>query len=196
MPVTHDAVWKTATRLFRTAGYHGTTTRKIAQELGVQGGSIYYHIASKEKLLFDILDTGIDDMTNAVLSALEGLTTPEEKLRAAISAQIHQTFEDFDTAAVLVALISPDTLSAEHRRIYIGKRDRYEQIFREIVIEGMNSGAFIVQDPKLLVFAVLGALNGMARWYRREGQYSLDEIADRFAGILLDGIKVRPACDE
>ena len=191
MSVTPDAVSKAATRLFRTVGYEGTTTRKIAQALGVQGGSIYYHIKSKESLLFDILDAGIDGITAKVIASYEHLSKPEERLRAAINSQIHETFSDFDSSAVLIALMSAESLSPEHRQVYMTKRDRYERIFRDLIEEGISSGAFKVRDAKLAGFLLLGALNGMTRWYRYEGQYSLDEIATWFADMLLDGLRAR-----
>jgi TetR/AcrR family transcriptional regulator, cholesterol catabolism regulator len=192
MSVTPDAVSKAATRLFRTVGYEATTTRNIAKALGVQGGSIYYHIKSKESLLFDILDAGIDDITAKVMASYEHLTDPEERLRAAICSQIRETLSDFNSSAVLIALMSPESLTPEHRQIYIAKRDRYERIFRDLIDEGISAGALQVKDAKLAGFLLLGALNGMTRWYRGEGQYSLHEIATWFADMLLDGLR-KPA---
>lgn len=45
-----------------------------------------------------------------------------------------------------------------------------------------------IVDPKLAAFAILGAMNWMARWYRAGGGASADEIGEAFASLFLDGL--------
>ena len=41
-------------RLFWKKGFASTSTRELAESLGVQKASLYYHLESKEQSLYDI----------------------------------------------------------------------------------------------------------------------------------------------
>jgi hypothetical protein len=53
----------------------------------------------------------------------------------------------------------------------------------------MSEGTFGRGDPKLLAFALLGAVNWIPRWFNPEGPASSQEIADYFATFLIDGLR-------
>ena len=56
-----------ALRLFDSGGYGGTTVRDIAQECGLSPGALYNHFASKDDLLFAIID-GFHDLADDVIA--------------------------------------------------------------------------------------------------------------------------------
>jgi AcrR family transcriptional regulator len=45
-----------ASSLFRERGYSGTSVRDIARALDIQGASLYAHVASKQDVLWAIVD--------------------------------------------------------------------------------------------------------------------------------------------
>ena len=51
--------------MFLQQGYDATSLRHIADAVGMKAGSIYYHFASKDELLAEILRRGIDVMETA-----------------------------------------------------------------------------------------------------------------------------------
>ena len=83
------------------------------------------------------------------------------------------------------------TLSPPLLRKIVAKRDRYEAGVREILADGMARGEFAPGDARLRAFAILGAINWIARWFSPGGPASADEIADTFSGIFLDGLRAR-----
>ena len=70
----------------------------------------------------------------------------------------------------------------------IAKRDAYERLVREAVEEGARARRFAPCDPKLTTLAILGAINWTARWYRPDGGWSPEAIADGFADYLVRGL--------
>src|SRR5436853_6191100 len=53
-----DEIVDIAARLFYERGYQSVSTRSLAQAAGIQGGSLYHHFASKEEILYRIVQYG------------------------------------------------------------------------------------------------------------------------------------------
>jgi TetR/AcrR family transcriptional regulator len=81
-------------------------------------------------------------------------------------------------------------------RAIIRKRDQYERGIREIIREGMAQGIFRDGDPKLLAFAILGAINWTVRWFSPQGPRSAQEIGEVFAEYLVRGLRAEKADGE
>jgi TetR/AcrR family transcriptional regulator len=69
----------------------------------------------------------------------------------------------------------------------VQKRDKYERGVRDLIAEGQRQGLVRSGEPKLQAFALLGALNWVARWYR-PGEGDPDEIVYSFKEQLLRGL--------
>ena len=81
-----------------------------------------------------------------------------------------------------------DALDPPRRAAVVSVRDAYERSLRDVIAEGVQQKVFRPVNPKLAAFAILGALNWMARWYRAGGGASADEIGEEFASLFLDGL--------
>src|SRR5437899_411340 len=79
---------RAATRLFGERGYPSTSMRDIADAVGILAGSLYSHISSKEALLAQIVDTGLDRYLGAVLPIVDSGDPPDVRLRRAIKAHV------------------------------------------------------------------------------------------------------------
>ena len=63
---------RVAARLFSERGYHGTSMQHLAEALGLQRGSLYAHIGSKEELLLDVVEEGAARFLERASDAAEG----------------------------------------------------------------------------------------------------------------------------
>src|SRR6267143_946365 len=77
-------ILRAATALFRARGYHGSSMRTLARGLRMEAASLYYHFASKQEILFAILDRTLDDLLHGVGRAVAAADGPEARLRAAV----------------------------------------------------------------------------------------------------------------
>ena len=62
---------------------------------------------------------------------------------------------------------------------------------RRIIEHGIRDGAFRRVDAKVAMFAILGAINWVARWYRPEGALDAATIGAQFADHLVGGLAPR-----
>ena len=174
-----------ASALFRERGYAATSVRDIAQALNIQGGSLYAHVASKEDVLWSIVSRAADRF-NAEVGPIAADHTPmlaTTRLRAMIRAHVEVVTSAQRDAAVF--LHEWRFLSPERREQMAARRDAYEALFRQVIAAGSAAGTFAAVDPRLTATAILTALNGMATWYRPDGQLTAQEIADHHADLFL-----------
>jgi TetR/AcrR family transcriptional regulator len=93
--------------------------------------------------------------------------------------ELHGTALTLDFGALSPALL---------RRV-VAKRDRVDRGIRRILADGMERGVFARADPKLLSFAILGAINWIPRWFDPRGDASSEQISRLFAHYLVGGLR-------
>ncbi len=180
-----------ASEMFRERGYAATSVRDIARALDMQGASLYAHVASKEDMLWSIVTRAADRFDDAVapIAADTGIPLPG-RLAAMIRAHIRVVTDDLGNAASF--LYEWRFLSDERRTDVARRRDAYEALYRDVIQQAVAEGVFEAgTDPHLAAILVLSALNGVAVWYRADGELSPDQIGDRLAGLFLDGLRTR-----
>ena len=174
-----------ASELFHMNGYAATSVRDIARALDIQGASLYAHVASKEDVLFSIVDRAAGAFERAAdaaeAEAADG--DPVERLAALVEGHVDIVTADPERASVFVT--EWRHLSAERRAAISARRDAYERRFREVIEEGIALGAFRASDSALAATFILTALNGISTWYRPDGRLSADRIADHYVDLAL-----------
>ena len=177
-----------AAQIIREKGYHGTSMQDIADAVQLQKASIYYHVESKQDILFTILEQALDMLIADMHAVVDSDLSPDEKLRLAMQVYIGRLTEDSDLSAVL--LLEHRSLEDELRVKHIKRRDRYEGLWRQIVQEGVEKGVFRPVQVPIVTFAILGVQNWLITWFKAGGKYSSLELADHFSDLFLRGLLI------
>jgi AcrR family transcriptional regulator len=182
------AIEDVASDLFREHGYAGTSIRDIARALSVQGASLYAHVASKEDVLWAIVDRAasrFEAAADAAEAAAESRRPgdPTEALGALVRAHVEVLTADVDAAGVFVH--EWRALATEHRDAILARRDAYQARFQSRIEDGIAVGAFAMTDPSIAANTLLTALNGVAAWYDPAGRLSAGRIADHLVDLSL-----------
>ena len=83
-----QAAIRAAAAIFAEKGFHGASTRDIAEHLGIRQGSLYYYFKSKEEALGEVCHLGIRDYVRR-MEAIAGNDQPfEAKLMATITSHL------------------------------------------------------------------------------------------------------------
>jgi AcrR family transcriptional regulator len=174
-----------AARLFAQKGYHGTSIGEIAEALGVQKGSLYAHIQSKQDLLYETMLEGARAF-HAGLDAIPDELRPLEKVRLALRAHLRTVADQLDVATVFVQ--EWRYLEGERREEIVLERRRYEERIRALFREGRELGELRSDlDDATAALLALSAANWAYTWLRAGGD--TDELADRFHELLLNGMR-------
>jgi TetR/AcrR family transcriptional regulator, cholesterol catabolism regulator len=181
-----DPFLDAAARLFRQKGFEATTVREIAKAAGSLPGSLHYRYPTKAALLVDLTRRGMDADLAEVRAAIAGVGDPVERLRLALRARLRYLLS---RDAAQVVLYDWRALKGRARDEMIRLRDRYEAFWSGLVYEAAGSGRLRSDlDLKMLRFLLLGAINSVAQWYSRRGQWAPEEVADAFWEFLSLGV--------
>ncbi len=187
--VASDRILRAATALFRERGYHGTSVRTLARVLRMEAPSLYYRFASKQEILFAILDRTLDDLLDGLRRAVAAADGAEDRLRAAV--RFHVLFHARRRHEAFVSHSELRSLTPANLRRVIAKRDEYEHVFRGLLTAGVRGGVFHVPDVKLTASAILTMCTGVATWFADGGRLAPEAIADRYFEMILRSVDRR-----
>lgn len=180
-------ILEAAARVFAEKGYHGSSMRDIADILSVRQAALYYYFPSKEAILEEICRLGITEFVDA-LRAVAATPGPfAERLRQGIAA--HLTPLLARRFYVSAFLYSRHVLPAATRAPLDRLAEEYEQIWRDMLVDARAAGEIAPGvDTDLAAFALLGALNAVARRPGIVGRADVRAAAERFATLFEAGL--------
>jgi AcrR family transcriptional regulator len=190
-PKTLEAIRKAGLRLIYEHGYEAMSLRQLAAEVGIQSGSLYNHIATKQDLLFDLVREHINELLRQLDRALQGKEQPIEKLRAFVT--FHVTYHMTKKREVFIANSELRSLEPKNYDAIIALRSAYEQQLAQILSEGVADGTFEVTDIQVATFAILALLTGICTWYRPGGRLTREAIVAAHEKLVLSGVAPSPA---
>jgi AcrR family transcriptional regulator len=186
--VKRDAVIRAAAHAFNRKGYHNTSLDDIAAALEVTKPTVYYYVSSKEQLLFECFIAGVEPIRAAFREARALRVPARERLNAVLRHYAAAVASDFGWS--MVRAEDQDLPPALSGQIKAAKSE-IDQGIRHLVREGMQDGSIHACDPKMMAFALAGALNWIAHWYREDRSMSASQIADSFVAIFENGLRPR-----
>ena len=168
-------------------GYERATLDEIAALIGMQKGSLYYHIKSKEELLFAIylkLWRTLSSRLTAAVAAAK--SDPAAELREVVRAIVEVVSSNRDE--VRVVLRDRESLSernskhiAKNRAVVLTTIERaVKRVCREPT--AANGGS-----AQIIAYGIMGMTYFVNEWFK-PGQYSADAIARVFSTMVLDGL--------
>lgn len=187
---TREAILAAAARLFRYEGYHATTMRDIAQEAGIEAGSIYYHFQSKDQILSEVLELGVRQLYEEVREIVRvAKKNPEDFHKTfALLIETHLTYllteSDFTSANIRNYPILSDETRAPHREL----RASYAEAWGSFLNEAKRNG-YLRSDISITVIRqfILSAMNWTVEWYDVD-KYPVHILAERMSKLILDGM--------
>jgi len=180
-----EAVLRMAVRLFLEEGYHRTPLARIAERLNITKPALYNYFGSKDEILSELFRLGDEQYEERFGRIASERGTGLEKLKALIRAYAWLMTTDF---GMCFARLDDRELGEEARAAVRRSKRRYDLAFRTEIERGIEDGSIRPCDARLAAFAVAGALNGIADWYRQGGRLSAEAVADEFAVRLTEGL--------
>lgn len=180
-----------AARLFREQGYAAVSLRMIASHADMKAGSLYYHFASKEDLVVEILNEGIRSVHAEVEAALETAKERDgrSRLQGAIAAHLRSLLRQSDYTSANVRIFGQVPEVVRERSLAV-RRD-YEALWNRILGSldpkpGSPSPASAQLRFARLV--IIGALNASLEWFDPK-RGSVEALAGQYTDLIWNGLK-------
>lgn len=175
-------------RLFAQQGFESTSVQEIVAAAGVTKGAMYHYFSSKDDLLYEIYHRLLGVQTERLDAIADGPGTAEERVRAAAADVVESTLTSIDEA--IVSIRSIHMLPQPQRGQVRAERRRYHERFRAMVEEGQRTGTFRSDVPAdLVVHFFFGSVNQLGTWYHRDGDLSLEQIAEHYAEMFMTALR-------
>lgn len=189
-----ELVLRHAARLFREKGYSATSVRDIARRSRIEASALYYHFASKEALLEEVLDRSILNVATEVRQALDALppgTQPRERFHVAIATHLRAIVQhgDFALASRRVIGEIPAGLRRKHDALRASYGSYWQELFEQAAMAGEVRSTARLGLARMFL---LGALNWSSEWFDPKRK-SPEELAEVFCDFLFDGLGQVPA---
>jgi len=181
-------ICRVAARVFYAKGYDGASMQDIAEAVGLTKAGLYHHVGSKDRLLFEIMNYGMDILDETVLGPIQDIADPRERLRRTIIGHIDLIVRARDQE-ITVILHENRSLSGPLRKKLNARKRAYIGYLEDLIRRVQEqSGKPPLVKPRLAAFALLGMMNWLYQWYTSQGRIKQEELAQVYVDFFLRGV--------
>ena len=185
-------ICRIAARVFYEKGYDGASMQDIAEAVSLTKAGLYHHVSSKDMLLFEIMNYGMDILDETVLAKVKDIADPREKLRQTIIGHIDLVARARDME-ITVILHENRSLKGDLRQKINARKRAYIDYLEDLIRRVQEqSGVPAKLSPHIAAFAVLGMINWLYQWYHLEGVVKQEEISSAYVDFFFRGLLGNP----
>jgi AcrR family transcriptional regulator len=181
-------ICRVAARVFYEKGYDGASMQEIAKAVHLTKAGLYHHVESKDRLLYEIMNYGMDILDETVLRKVQKISDAREKLRQTIIGHIDLIVRSRDLEITVILHENRSLKGALQRKINSRKR-AYIQFLENLITDVQQQvGRPPLIPPRLAAFALLGVINWLYQWYDVAGPIKESELADTYVDFFFRGL--------
>jgi len=158
-------------RLARVKGFHAMSLRDLSADSGMSIGGLYAYIRNKDDLVHLIQMHGMLLTRRTLHDYTEGVDDPRERLHSALRAHVY--LSELMQPWFYFSFMETRNLPQPQKKEAIAIEREVEDIFHDIIVEGMERECFRRVDARLLA-AISKAM--MQDWYLKRRKYRDHEV--------------------
>lgn len=185
-PKTLAAIHEAGLQLIYAKGYDAMSLRDLAAKVGLQPGSLYNHITTKQDLLYSLIHNHMIALHERIGEALAGITDPRQRLEAFVA--FHLTYHIERKREVFIGSAELRSLEPKNRRRIVTQRRAYEDILADILTAGVKAKQFKTDDIRVSTYAILAMLTGICTWYSPKGRVDREALIATHLRLVMAGV--------
>jgi TetR/AcrR family fatty acid metabolism transcriptional regulator len=184
-----DSILKAATKVFAQHGFFQSQVADVARVAGVAAGTVYLYFKGKDDLLVSIFERSMKDVLAEGRAAVEGVASPEARLRTLARLHLERLGRDRDLAVVFQVELRQSVKFME--RFSESFLQDYFTLIRQAITDGQEGGLFRKDISATTVTKIFfGALDEMAtNWVLSRRTYDLAAEADAVVNLFINGVR-------
>lgn len=179
-----EAILLAAAECFAERGFAATSVDEVARRMGYTKGRVYHYFRSKGELFIAAATFGLDRLMSEVIPEGQRPGAPDTRLAAMARTHVMTQIRDLPYHRVMlqgVTMVVRGSTTPEERELldrFVKRQREYEQVFHDILAEGVASGSVTTSNLRIAAKTLLLSLNGCCFWYTaRDGQSDSDKAA-------------------
>jgi AcrR family transcriptional regulator len=180
-------ICRIAATVFYEKGYDGASMQDIAEAVHLTKAGLYHHVGSKDRLLFEIMNYGMDILDETVVNEVKQIADPSARLRAMITGHIDLVVRARDFEITVILHENRSLKGSLRSRINARKRGYIDLLDRTIAEIQCDKG-----NPRLpsrvAAFALLGMINWLYQWYHAEGSLKQQDLTRDYVEFFFSGL--------
>ncbi|MGD0017370.1 MAG: TetR/AcrR family transcriptional regulator [Verrucomicrobiia bacterium] len=194
----HKQILAVAAELFARQGFHGTTTRQIAEQAHVNEAILFRHFPQKEDLYWAVIEEKRREKLGREWLAEQLAAPADEKtvLTAVAVGLLERSASDTTlTRLLLFSALEKHELSARFVKTYV---TGFYDLLAEYIRGKIRAGVFRRVDPVLAARGFLGMvlhhfLVQEVLGERRFRKFDTRGVCEAFVDIWVEGMRAHPA---
>ena len=180
-------VYGTATRILCDMGYEKASIRNIAEAMGMTKAGLYYYFESKEELLYQILDSYMNDLITGIQGISEKVSDPLSFIQECIRFQVNLYCRDKYRSKLMIH--DENCLSGKYYQTLKEKQRTYLSYWRKGLREFCEQEGLRIENLSVDVHFLVGMCNWIYQWYNEKGDVKPDALAEHIFNIFFYGFK-------
>ncbi|HWM29064.1 MAG TPA: TetR/AcrR family transcriptional regulator [Woeseiaceae bacterium] len=184
------AAIKAAAAVFADKGFHGASTKDIAERMGIKQGSLYYYFTSKQEALGEVCLYGIEDYVHR----MERIATSDQPFEAKLMATLTSHLSSYREKNEALKVYNDERLylPEEKRKVLKQLGSGYRQLLEGIFEEGIREGVIRESiDCHFAAQAVIGICNAWGDIIVRDPELDIFDVIEKCTDLLLNGFSER-----
>lgn len=183
----YQRIREVALDLFVNEGYSKVSLRQLGKEIGLQAGSLYNHLHSKEELLFELISDHLEELLADVRKRITQQAEVTARLVAFIEAHIDSHVSQRSLS--LLTHLELRNLGAPYREAVSVLLKVHRDCLAEIIKDGMQAGHFRAQPLPIAVQGILSMLSGIAFWFDEQSGMDAKQLKRHFSAMALGALQ-------
>jgi len=189
MPARED-ILKASAELFAELGFKGTSTRKIAERVGIRQPSLFHHFRKKE----DILTALVNEGGSSILDYIERIDFEADPRVELYQLMIFDFYFLMTEPLHVNAIIGlPEVRNGPLKEVVDRERGRIINCYRQLIAKGADDNWFVVADLEVAANSTFGMGEALWSWYDRETGADPKVVAAQIADMAMRALLVKPS---
>jgi AcrR family transcriptional regulator len=183
----------TAARFIRVHGFSAATMDLIAEEVGLNKGTLYHYYPSKSAILYELLSDQLDATLN-LIERVPGEGDPSDRVREFVRLQVEHVSTQRDEVVVFFQEMPriDQNLPEDQVRELLRRIDKYERFTRQLLAAGIASGDFREFNVSAVMYSVIGMLAYLPVWFHSSSRKRQADLVSQLTEFVMGGILTSP----
>jgi AcrR family transcriptional regulator len=186
-----EEILQIARTLFAEKGFEAASIREIGDAAGILSGSLYYHFATKD----DMLDELVRPFVLPLLKQYEVIAHSDADAPDRLRNMVHFGLQNLVKEPDLLKIVAND-------RKFFAKSERFSyveeawqdifQIWYGVLQDGVRQGQFRSDlNLHITLRMIIELLNGTVDWFRPDGRFTIEQVIETQVSLLFGGLTPR-----